>query len=153
MSNETVKARSARLRVVELPEGLGDLFPLVKELRPHLELADFKHLVMLAHAADGYRMVVAEVDGEIVGLMGYRILHDLVHGSHLYIDDLVTTRNLRSRGYGTKLLHFAEAEARRLGLTQLRLSTGVENKDASRFYEREGWDARAVSFKKKVPSH
>jgi hypothetical protein len=34
--------------------------------------------------------------------------------------------------------------------TGLRLSTGVDNKDGMRFYEREHWMLRAVVFKKKV---
>ena len=142
-----------RLKVVELPDGLERVFPVIKELRPDLELGDYKRLVMLAHTADGYRVVAAEVKGDVVGVMGYRILHDLLHGSHLYIDDLVVTAKFRSLGHGSALLNFAEGEARRLGLSGLRLSTGTENTEAKKFYEREGWDERSVSFKKKVPSH
>jgi GNAT superfamily N-acetyltransferase len=143
----------ARIRILELPEGLDDIFEVVKELRPHLDLNDFKRYVMLAHAADGYRVVVTEDKGQPIAMMGYRILHDLAHGSHLYIDDLVTTKAVRSSGHGTALLKFAEAECRRLGLTGLRLCTGVENKEARKFYEREGWEARSIAYKKKVPSH
>jgi len=36
--------------------------------------------------------------------MGYRLLHDFVHGRHLYIDDLVVTSRLRSSGLGAELL-------------------------------------------------
>lgn len=139
--------------LVDLPEGLDRVFPVVKELRTNLDLDDFKRLVMLAHAADGYRMVVREDKGQIYAVMGYRILHDLVHGSHLYIDDLVTTKASRSQGHGAELLKFAESEARRLGLAGLRLSTGVENEAAKKFYEREGWSMRSVTFKKKVTTH
>lgn len=145
--------KTSRIRTIELPAELDDVFPIAKELRPHLDVHEFKRLVMLAHTADGFRVVVSEVEGEVVAMMSYRILHDLAHCSHLYIDDLVTTKSARSRGHGAKLLKFAEAEARRLGLTGLRLCTVVENKEAVRFYEREGWEARSVAFKKKVPSH
>ncbi|MES2963791.1 MAG: GNAT family N-acetyltransferase [Bdellovibrionota bacterium] len=138
---------------VEFPEGLERIFPIMKELRPHLDLDEFKRLAALAHAADGYRLVVREIKGEAVAVMGYRILHDFVHGSHLYIDDLVTTKDARGEGHGAQLLRFAEGEARRLGLAGLRLSTGTENKDARRFYEREGWEARSVTFKKKMSTH
>ncbi|MEK7357337.1 MAG: GNAT family N-acetyltransferase, partial [Bdellovibrionota bacterium] len=99
---------------VEIPEGLEKIFPIVKELRPHLEFAEFKRLVSLAHAADGYRLVAREVKGQVVAVMGFRILHDLVHGSHLYVDDLVVTKDERSSGHGAQLLRFAEGEARRL---------------------------------------
>lgn len=145
---------SSMIRTIDLPEDLNDdVFAVVKELRPHLDLQEFKQLVALAHAADGYRLVVAESKGEVQAVMGYRILHDLVHGSHLYIDDLVTAKAHRGRGLGAQLLKHAEAEARRLGFRTLRLCTGLDNKDAQRFYEREGWEARSFAFKKKVPSH
>lgn len=138
---------------VEIPDGLERVFPIVKELRPHLDLDEFRRLVTLAHAADGYRLVVREVRGRPVAVMGYRILHDLVHGSHLYIDDLVTTKDERSGGHGAQLLRFAEAEARRLGLAGLRLCTGTDNVQARRFYEREGWEGRAIAYKKKMATH
>lgn len=136
-----------------IPDDLDRAFPVIKQLRPHLDIDEFKRLVQLAHAADGYRLVAREDQGRILAVMGYRILHDLAHGSHLYIDDLVTTKDVRSQGHGAELLRYAEAETRRLGLTGLRLATGIENEDSKRFYEREGWEPRSVSFKKKVTTH
>ncbi len=143
-----------KTRTIDLPDDLDEkVFEVVKQLRPHLDFKEFKQLVALAHAADGYRLVVAEKKGEVQGVMGYRILHDLVRGSHLYIDDLVTATAHRGRGVGAELLKFAEAEARRLGFTTLRLCAAIDNEGAQRFYQREGWDARATAFTKKVPSH
>ncbi len=139
--------------LLNLPEDLEKAFPIVKELRTHLDFADFSRLVMLANAADGYRLVAREDRGQILAVMGYRILHDLVHGSHLYVDDLVTGKDARSQGHGAALLNYAEAEARRLGLTGLRLCTGADNEAARRFYEREGWLPRAIAYKKKVTNH
>jgi ribosomal protein S18 acetylase RimI-like enzyme len=144
---------AAKARYIDLPDELERVFPIVKELRTQLDLDDFKRFVMLAHAADGYRVVAIERGGKPVAVMGYRILHDLAHGSHLYVDDLVTAKDQRSEGHGAELLRFAEAEARRLGLTGLRLCTGVDNAGAIKFYEREGWVARSFAFKKKVMRH
>ena len=144
----------SKIRTIDLPDDLDeDVFAVIKELRPHLDIKEFKQIVALAHAADGYRIVVAEEKGDVQAVMGYRILHDLVHGSHLYIDDLVTAQAHRNKGLGAQLLKHAEAEARRLGFTRLRLCTGIDNEGGRRFYEREGWEARALAFKKKVPSH
>lgn len=143
----------SRTFVIAIPEDLDRVFPVVKELRVHLTYDDFVRYVQLAHAADGYRLVAIEENGNIIAVMGYRILHDLVHGSHLYIDDLVTTRSERSKGHGAELLKFAEAEARRLGLSGLRLSTGIENAGGQKFYEREDWNRGSYVYKKKVPSH
>ena len=146
-------AQLAKTNELSLPDDLDRAFPVIKELRVQLTLEDFKTFVMLAKAADGYRLVAREVRGKIIALMGYRILHDLVHGSHLYIDDLVTIKDHRSGGHGAELLKYAESEARRLGLSGLRLCAGLENEAAKRFYEREGWQSRSIAFKKRVSGH
>jgi GNAT superfamily N-acetyltransferase len=138
---------------LEVPDDLERAFDVVKELRMHLDLVEFSRLTRLAQAADGYRLVGLELDGRLVAVIGFRILHDLVHGSHLYIDDLVTRASDRSKGYGAELLRYAEGEARRLGLTGLRLCTGVENKEGRKFYDREGWEARSLAYKKRVSTH
>ncbi len=144
-----------QVRTVQLqvPDDLSRAYAVIKELRPHMSEAEFSSLVKLAVAADGYRLVGRESGGDLLAVMGYRILHDLVHGSHMYIDDLVTIQAARSEGHGAELLRYAEAEARRLGLSNMRLCTGVENEAGKRFYEREGWEARAVAYKKKVTTH
>lgn len=144
---------SLRTVTLEIPEDLKRAYEVVKELRTALDFDDFARLVKLAHAADGYRLVGREMGGRLVAVMGYRILHDLVHGSHLYVDDLVTTKESRSQGHGAELLRYAEGETRRLGLAGLRLCTGIENQEARRFYEREGWSPRSLAFKKKVSTH
>lgn len=153
MSGMSSSLGESRVVVLNIPDDLEKAFPIVHELRTHLDLDEFKRLVSLAHAADGYRLVAREENRKTMAVMGYRILHDLVHGSHLYIDDLVTTRDARSQGHGAELLRWAEAEARRLGLSGLRLSTGIDNEAARRFYEREGWQLKSVVYKKTVPKH
>lgn len=126
-------------------------FPLIRELRPHLKEESFRELYAEAHRADRYTLVGLERDGVLVAAMGYRILHDLVHGRHLYIDDLVTTESARSQGIGAVLLRHAEALAKELSCTNLRLCTGVANEGGKRFYERNGWEFRSVVYKKKLP--
>lgn len=136
-----------------LPDEFERAYSVMKELRTTLDFDEFSRLTKLAAAADGYKLVVRERRGRVLAVMGYRILHDLVHGSHIYIDDLVTTKDERSLGHGAELLRFAEAEARRLGLSGLRLCTGIENEAGRRFYEREGWQGRSIAYKKRVASH
>lgn len=82
--------------------------------------------------------------------MGYRVLCDFVHGRHLYIDDLVTDENIRSKGYGATLLKEAEKIAQENGCTNLRLCTGIDNDRGKTFYEKNNWNLRAVVYKKKL---
>ena len=125
-------------------------FPIMQELRTHLTWQDFFQLYKQAHQSEGYQLVVAKRDKKILGLMGYRILHDFVHGKHLYIDDLVLTKTQRSNGIGSALLQHAESLAKRHDCKSLRLSTGIENELGKKFYEKNAWTLRAVVYKKKL---
>jgi GNAT superfamily N-acetyltransferase len=126
------------------------VYPVLKELRPHISKEEFVEIYKHSRKADDYTFYGYFLNNDCVGLMGLRYLTDYVHRFHLYIDDLVVSKDHRSQQIGAKLLKFAEALAQDKSCTGLRLSTGVDNKDGMRFYEREDWALRAVVFKKKV---
>lgn len=137
-----------KVRSCTRPEELKQAFAILHDLRPHLTEESFHTLYEAARKADGYEIVGLYEGERCVAVMGYRVLHDFVHGKHLYIDDLVTDPALRSKGFGKRLLEFAEKESERLGCRGLRLCTGTQNEKGMRFYEREGWATRAVVYKK-----
>ncbi len=126
------------------------VFPLMKELRTHLDQETFLRLVKEAQIRDDYRLVAVMRGDFCYGLMGYRILYDLAHGRHLYIDDLVVTKDMRSQGLGQMLLQHAREVAQKESCSGLRLCTGIENEGARRFYEENGWEARSLAFKLKL---
>ncbi|OQW46760.1 MAG: hypothetical protein A4S09_02290 [Proteobacteria bacterium SG_bin7] len=125
-------------------------YPVMKELRGELSFNDYMEIYEHAHSADGYEIVGIESDGKVSAVMGYRVLHDYVHGKHLYIDDLVSTESQRSKGLGAELLGHAENLAKELGCKGLRLCTGIDNELGKKFYERHNWKLRAVAYKKKL---
>jgi GNAT superfamily N-acetyltransferase len=127
-------------------------FAVMRELRPHLDEATFTARCREARARDGYTLWGAFDGGDLLAVLGVRLLVDLLHGPHLYVDDLVVTASARSRGLGPLLLAHAEALAREAGGLGLRLRTGIDYLPARRFYEREGWQARAVVYKKGFPA-
>ncbi len=125
-------------------------FPIMSELRPHLTFSEFKEIYEMANKREGYQIVAIEDGGQLVALMGFRFLSDFVRGRHLYIDDLVSTARVRSRGLGAELLAQAESLALKSGCKTLRLCTGIENDRGMAFYEREGWVKRAFAYSKKL---
>ncbi len=129
---------------------LEAVFPIIRELRTQLSFSDFLFLYERAKQHDNYKIVAIYQENTCIGVMGYRILFDLVHGKHLYVDDLVTTQSMRSKGIGKQLLKFAEEEAKNLECRSLRLCTGIENESGKKFYEREGWKLKAVTYKKPI---
>jgi len=129
---------------------LEQAYPLMKELRPHITLQNFLDTYYQSHKTTGYEIAALKHDNQILAIMGYRILYDYVHGKHCYIDDLVSSEKQRSKGYGAQLLQYAEQFAQDNGCTGLRLCTGIENERGKKFYEKNGWNLRAIVYKKKV---
>ena len=129
---------------------LEKCFPVMKELRPHLNLSDFLLIYDEAHRHDGFEIVAIEENNQILAVMGYRILFDYVRGKHIYIDDLVSSERVRSKGLGAELLQYAEGVAREINCTTLRLCTGIENIRGVKFYEKNGWTKRAFAYTKRL---
>ena len=125
-------------------------FHLLKDLRPHLSFEKFNEIYFEANKANAYKLIGIEDNDQLVAMMGYRILHDFVHGKHLYIDDLITSEAVRSKGYGAQLLKHAEELAKQNNCTNIRLCTGIENERGKHFYEKNDWNLRAVVYKKKI---
>lgn len=139
------------IAIAHTPDELERCFSVMKELRPHLDFDGFYSIYAESHKADGYEIAFVQKDGEVLAVMGYRFLCDMVRGRHLYIDDLVATEKARSQGYGAALLGFAESVAKETGCPSLRLCAALENTGGIRFYERNGWTKRTFSFVKKTP--
>ena len=136
------------IRKCQSSADLTAVYPIMRELRPKLSFEDYSYLTQMAQERDEYEIIAAFEEEECVAAMGLRILFDFVHGKHLYIDDLVVTQKYRSQGTGAKLLEYAETLAKENNCKGLRLCTGVEQKDAQRFYEKNKWVARALAYKK-----
>ena len=120
-------------------------FPVMAELRPHLERADFAARVERQHA-EGYRLAYLEHEGEVRSVAGFRFLEMLAYGNSLYVDDLVTRAADRSRGYGDRLFDWLLAEARRAGCALLHLGSGTQRIEAHRFYFRKRMAIKSFHF-------
>lgn len=114
-------------------ENVRRCFPVVSQLRPHLNAATFLAWVD-RQRPEGYRMVYVDVRGTVRAVAGFRVAHMLHQGRMLYVDDLVTDERSRSRGYGSRLFDWLVSEARRLDCDALELDSGVQRFGAHRFY-------------------
>lgn len=137
------------IRPIESIEESKRVFPVMKELRAHLDESKYLELLQSAKAG-GYKLAGIFDGDRCLGLMGYRVLFDFAHGKHLYIDDLVIAHSVRSNGLGARLLCFAKDTAASLGCNRLRLCTGTDNESGKRFYEKNGWELKAVVYKSKL---
>ncbi len=120
-------------------------FPIMQQLRPHLFESEFVTRVRTMQQA-GFYLAALEVDGTVAAVAGYRFLEKLFSGRNLYVDDLVTDGQQRSRGHGAALLNWLYAQAQTHDCTQLELDSGVQRFEAHRFYFRERLHISAYHF-------
>ena len=94
-----------------------------------------------------YRLLGAWRGDEPLALAGYRLDENLIYGSFLYVDDLVTHESSRGRNLGARLLDALTESARRAGCAKLVLDTGLSNALAQRYF-RQGLLTSAMRFSK-----
>lgn len=97
-------------------------------------------------------LAVARRDGRVVGTLQLTFLPGLSHrgATRAQVEAVRVHSGERGGGLGTDLLAWAEEEARRRGAAMLQLTSDASRGDAHRFYERLGYTASHVGFKKRL---
>lgn len=127
-------------------EELPLAFPIVRQLRDHLDLPEMLARVRRQRAV-GYRLFAARDGwGTIVGVLGMRPVDTLARGHHLHVDDLVVDVASRSGGVGAELMAFAETWAKEHGCASVFLDALTE---AMRFYARLGYTPHTATLVRK----
>jgi len=123
--------------------------PVLRILRHTLDDTGFA-MRLGAAKAQGYRVIAARRDAQMVGALGYRFICYLCWGKTLFIDDLVVDPAHRSGGVGQHLLEAARGVARQEGCDHLRLCSGLAREDAHRFYATNGVDKTSFQFATRI---
>ena len=126
-------------------EQIARTLPVMRQLRTHLDEATYVDRVK-RQQAEGYHLAVLEQGTLVHAVAGFRVLDQLVRGRVLYVDDLVTDEEARSRGFGDALFDWLVVRARSLGCMALELDSGVQRHGAHRFYLRKRMDITAYHF-------
>ncbi len=127
-------------------------FDPMRQLRPHLTSTGFVRLVNEVQRPEGYRLV-ASWDGElgrVAAALGFRQVNSLAAGRYLAVDDLTTLLAARGRGHATRLLAWAEREARRLGCEHIHLDADPHRHEAHRLALRAGYSISAFHLTRRV---
>jgi GNAT superfamily N-acetyltransferase len=141
---------NTEIRLAESDDEIAACYRVMRELRPHIDEISFVPRVR-AQQTSGYLLAYAADESGPVAVAGFRLGQSLSWDRYLYVDDLVTLPARRSEGFGAGLLAWLKDYAARHGCAQLHLDSGVQRKDAHRFYEREGMEAFALHFVIRVP--
>ncbi|HUZ01261.1 MAG TPA: GNAT family N-acetyltransferase [Thermomicrobiaceae bacterium] len=84
-------------------------------------------------------VLIADVDGRVVGKLELFIGAKAVHGRFGLIRRFVVHRDVRGQGIGRALLDAATESAREQGCSFIELSVDVMNPSAHAFYQRDGF--------------
>jgi len=123
-------------------------YSVMKQLRKHLDERTYLDLVLEAQEKDMYKMFALLEDNEIVAVTGFKPMITLYYGRFVWVCDLVTDENKRSKGYGKQLLTFVHEWAKENNFENVALSSGLQRTDGHRFYEEKmNYDKVSYVFK------
>jgi GNAT superfamily N-acetyltransferase len=136
------------VRIAESDAEIRACFPVMAALRTDRSDEDAFLARVRLQEQTGYRLACVAEAGCVVAVAGFRIGENLAWERFLYVDDLVTLPEARSRGHGKALLDWLADHARSQGCRQLHLDSGTHRTDAHRFYGREGFSASSLHFRR-----
>ncbi|MCQ2001343.1 GNAT family N-acetyltransferase [Arthrobacter zhaoxinii] len=108
-----------------------------------------------AIAADpaNFLAAVEDATGQIAGTLQLTLIPCLAVGgaTRLQIEAVHVRADLRSNGLGTAMMDWAAAEGRRNGAELVQLTSNAKRDSAHRFYQRLGFEASHIGFKRYYP--
>lgn len=134
-------------------EDFADVLDLLGQLWPDQTLdAEAIRQVFSSGLASERQVYLSACDGpRVVGFASLVINNSLWHAGNLaHVDELVVDAAHRGAGVGTRLLECVAEEARRRGCTRLELDSAFHRTRAHAFYERLGFERRALVFSKAI---
>lgn len=97
----------------------------------------------------GCGALLAEEDGEVVGMLSYTVRPNLYHaGDTARIEELVVSGRTRGKGIGSALVTEFIGLAEALGCLEVSVTTMPDNASAVRFYKKHGLIDEAVLLEK-----
>ncbi|MCE5195937.1 MAG: GNAT family N-acetyltransferase [Negativicutes bacterium] len=125
-------------------------------LRPDIykEVAEVIGFEAFRDLSSKQAVIVAEINGKIVGYAVYYLRNVKLPIMHerkvLDIDAIAVSSLCRSQGIGTQMVLFLKEIARSNGCGSIELSVSSQNRDAIRWYEKLGMQARSIHMEMKI---
>ena len=111
-----------------------------EDLGPPLLAAYYEAFRSFEHFPEA-KVMVAEVDGQVVGTFQFHLLPSLANGARptAEVEGVHVAEAFRGQRIGEAMMAWVAAEARRLGCRRVQLTSNKIRVDAHRFYERLGF--------------
>lgn len=133
-------------------EDLDSVFELLDELYENkIEYSKFTQKYKDSLEDSSFYGIVAIENNKVVGVLISRIINRLAKKKNiLFIDDLIVNEKCRNIGIGKLLIQTATAYAISKDCGALELTSMIQNINAHRFYENNGFEKRQYKFKKSL---
>ena len=129
------------------PADVSAVHRLIGQLADSADEAAFRARFERVLATDDHRIVVAEVEGKVVGVLHVFERPALEKPCEAIVQALVVDSEARSGGVGEALMREAEAWAQSRKLPSVSLYSRADRERAHAFYERIGYRIKATSVR------
>jgi GNAT superfamily N-acetyltransferase len=134
-------------------EDVDELLELYRQLASTGELpnaTDATMVIDLINSNPWMLFLVAEMDGMVVGTVTVVIVPAITHSAQPWaqIEHMVVHEAHRGIGIGRALLARCEEHVRAVGGFKMQLQSSNHREDAHRFYEREGFSASSMGYRR-----
>lgn len=127
-----------------------EAFPILKQLRTDLTEGSYLELLKQMKQ-NGYKLFALYNENRIVALTGVGLQVNFYNKKYVFVYDLVTDEEHRSKGYGYKLLSYIDKWAKANGAEFVALESGIQRTNAHRFYEEKlDYNKWCYSFRKPI---
>lgn len=133
------------IKLAETDDEINGCFAVMSQLRTNLWSGTFLEQVK-RQMDDNFKLAFLAENGEVKAVAGFRIGEMLHRGRYLYVDDLATDEEERSKGYGDALFDWLVEYAKAENCIQFHLDSGVQRFDAHRFYFRKRMKITSYHF-------
>ena len=130
-------------------EEIMGCFSVMLELRPDLKKETFLAQVREMEA-EAYRLAYIKEEGMVVCAAGYRISHNLFMGKNCYVDDLITSTSVRSKGHGEQMIKYLRDIALENQCKVFHLDSGTQRDQAHKFYFKQNLTIASYHFSEKL---
>lgn len=134
------------IRFMATDEEISSCYEVLSQLRPHFTKKQDLVKQIQRQQERGYKLASCIKEENVVAVIGFRFLEFLSWGKVLYIDDLITDREEKRKGYAGVLLKWVIELAKKEGCDQVHLDSGYQRYDAHRLYLNHGFKITCHHF-------
>jgi ribosomal protein S18 acetylase RimI-like enzyme len=148
------------MSVTITPAGEADLPAIKMLLAESLDAMDDTERLDIEQAARNCRemlqdpahhMLVARENDRILGFINFNTRKTILHPHESgLIDELIVSKSSRGTGIGRQLILAVIEECRKLGCSEVEVSTEKSNRNARRFYQACGFEEEGVLLEKQL---